>query len=93
LPLYLQDKFIKNVSDVVSKGDKVTVKVLSVDSMAGRIALSMKGLSGERRRRSALVRRGGRNPAPGGCGAGGRAARRAARRAAQARPAAPGRDA
>jgi hypothetical protein len=33
---------------VVSKGEKVTVKVLSVDTRAGRIALTMKGLSGER---------------------------------------------
>jgi ribosomal protein S1 len=47
LPLYLQDKFIKNVSDVVQKGDKVSVRVLSVDPKAGRIALSMKGMSGE----------------------------------------------
>jgi len=40
----LSDKFIKNPMDVVSVGDIVTVKVLSVDSARKRISLSMKGI-------------------------------------------------
>ncbi|MBP3375449.1 MAG: helix-hairpin-helix domain-containing protein, partial [Clostridia bacterium] len=41
----LSDKFVKHPSDVVSVGDIVNVKVLSVDLKKKRIALSMKGLN------------------------------------------------
>ena len=41
----LSDKFIKHPSQVVSLGDIVKVKVLSVDLKKKRIALSMKGLN------------------------------------------------
>ena len=41
----LSDKFVKHPSDVVSVGDIVNVKVLSVDVKKKRIALSMKGLN------------------------------------------------
>ena len=40
----LSDKFVKNPMDVVSVGDIVTVKVLSVDPARKRISLSMKGV-------------------------------------------------
>ena len=40
----LSDKFVKHPSDVVSVGDVVKVKVLSVDLKKKRIALSMKGI-------------------------------------------------
>jgi len=41
----LSDKFVKHPSSVVSVGDIVNVKVLSVDVKKKRIALSMKGLN------------------------------------------------
>ena len=41
----LSDKFVKHPSQVVSLGDVVKVKVLSVDLKKKRIALSMKGLN------------------------------------------------
>ena len=41
----LSDKFVKHPSSVVSVGDIVNVKVLSVDIKKKRIALSMKGLN------------------------------------------------
>ena len=41
----LSDKFVKHPSSVVSVGDIVNVKVLSVDLKKKRIALSMKGLN------------------------------------------------
>ncbi len=41
----LSEKFVKHPSDVVSVGDIVNVKVLSVDLKKKRIALSMKGLN------------------------------------------------
>ena len=41
----LSEKFVKHPSDVVSVGDVVNVKVLSVDVKKKRIALSMKGLN------------------------------------------------
>ena len=41
----LSDKFVKHPSQVVSLGDVVKVKVLSVDVKKKRIALSMKGLN------------------------------------------------
>ncbi len=40
----LADKFVKNPMDVVSVGDIVKVRVLSVDSGRKRISLSMKGI-------------------------------------------------
>lgn len=40
----LSDKFVKNVADVVSLHQHVTVRVLDVDTARGRINLSMKGL-------------------------------------------------
>ena len=40
----LSDKYVKHPSDVVSLGDVVTVKVLSVDAKKKRIGLSMKGI-------------------------------------------------
>jgi uncharacterized protein len=40
----LSDKYVKHPSDVVSLGDVVTVKVLSVDVKKKRIGLSMKGI-------------------------------------------------
>lgn len=40
----LSDKFVKNVADVVSLHQHVTVRVLDVDTVRGRINLSMKGL-------------------------------------------------
>ena len=44
----LSDKFVKHPSNVVSLGDKVNVKVLSVDIKKKRIALSMKGVKQEK---------------------------------------------
>ena len=41
----LSDKYVKHPSQVVSLGDVVKVKVLSVDLKKKRIALSMKGLN------------------------------------------------
>ena len=41
----LADKFVKHPSEVVSLGDNVKVKVLSVDVKKKRISLSMKGLN------------------------------------------------
>ena len=38
----LSDRFVKHPSDVVSLGDRVEVRVLSVDIKKKRIALSMK---------------------------------------------------
>ena len=43
----LADKRVAKTSDVVSKGEEVSVKVVSVDDENQRISLSMKGLSGE----------------------------------------------
>jgi uncharacterized protein len=40
----LADKFVKNPMDVVSVGDIVKVRVLSVDNARKRISLSMKGI-------------------------------------------------
>ena len=40
----LSDKYVKHPSDVVSLGDIVSVKIISVDVKKKRIALSMKGL-------------------------------------------------
>lgn len=39
---HLADKFIKHPSDVVSVGDNVSVRVLSVDKDRGRVSLTMK---------------------------------------------------
>lgn len=41
----LADRFVKHPLDVVSVGDTVKVRVLSVDKRRNRIALSMKGMS------------------------------------------------
>ncbi|OPZ76510.1 MAG: 30S ribosomal protein S1 [Actinobacteria bacterium ADurb.Bin444] len=41
----LADRFVRNPLEVVSVGDVVDVRVLSVDLKRNRIALSMKGLS------------------------------------------------
>jgi uncharacterized protein len=41
----LSDKYVKHPSQVVSLGDVVKVKVLSVDLKKKRIALTMKGLN------------------------------------------------
>jgi uncharacterized protein len=41
----LSDKYVKHPSQVVSLGDVVKVKVLSVDLKKKRISLSMKGLN------------------------------------------------
>lgn len=38
----ISDKFIKHPSEVLSVGDRVTVKILSVDVQKQRIALTMK---------------------------------------------------
>ena len=40
----LSDKYVKHPLDVVSVGDVVKVKVLSVDEKRGKISLSMRGL-------------------------------------------------
>ncbi|MFH2048618.1 MAG: S1 RNA-binding domain-containing protein, partial [bacterium] len=40
----LADKFIKNPTDIVKTGQKVKVKVLSIDIERKRIALSMKAI-------------------------------------------------
>ena len=40
----ISDKYIKDVHDVLSVGDVVTVWVLSVDEGKKRISLTMKGL-------------------------------------------------
>ena len=40
----ISDKFIKHPSEVLSVGDIVNVKVLSVDTKKGRISLTMKGV-------------------------------------------------
>ena len=39
----LSDKFVKNVSDVVKVGDKISVKLISIDEL-GRLNLSKKGV-------------------------------------------------
>ncbi len=39
----LSDKFVKNVSDVVKVGDKISVKLIGIDEM-GRLNLSKKGI-------------------------------------------------
>ncbi len=41
---HLADRFVKNPSDVVRAGQKVRVRVVSVDAVRKRIGLSMKGL-------------------------------------------------
>ena len=38
----LSDRFVKHPSDIVSVGDRVEVRILSVDLKKKRIALSMK---------------------------------------------------
>ncbi|GBF94405.1 hypothetical protein Rsub_07219 [Raphidocelis subcapitata] len=40
----LTDGYVKNVADVIKVGDKVKVKVLTVDAGAKRLALTMKGM-------------------------------------------------
>ncbi len=40
----LSHKYVKDPNDLVAVGDRITVRVLSVDKTRGRIALSMKGL-------------------------------------------------
>jgi len=40
----LADKFVKNPTDIVKPGQKVKVKVISVDIERKRIALSMRGV-------------------------------------------------
>ena len=40
----LSDKYIKNPRDVVSVGDIVKVKVLSIDLEKQKVALTMKGI-------------------------------------------------
>ncbi len=40
----MADRFVENVSDIVSIGDKIKVKVISVDIKRKRISLSMKSL-------------------------------------------------
>jgi uncharacterized protein len=40
----LADRFVKNAMEVVSVGDIVKVRVLSVDPVRKRISLSMKGI-------------------------------------------------
>eukprot|EP00197_Chlamydomonas_leiostraca_P002908 CAMPEP_0202857290 /NCGR_PEP_ID=MMETSP1391-20130828/291_1 /ASSEMBLY_ACC=CAM_ASM_000867 /TAXON_ID=1034604 /ORGANISM="Chlamydomonas leiostraca, Strain SAG 11-49" /LENGTH=553 /DNA_ID=CAMNT_0049536075 /DNA_START=24 /DNA_END=1682 /DNA_ORIENTATION=+ len=42
----LSDKFVKNVASLVKVEDVVRVRVMTVDATSGRIALSMKGMSG-----------------------------------------------
>ena len=44
----LSDKFVKHPSEVVSVGDIVRVRVLTVDSKRKRIGLSMKGIDGRK---------------------------------------------
>jgi ribosomal protein S1 len=44
-PRTLQDKFTRSVASVVAVGQAVRVKVLSMDAAAGRIALTMKGVT------------------------------------------------
>jgi len=39
----LSDKFVKNVSDVVKVGDKISVKLIGIDEL-GRLNLSKKGV-------------------------------------------------
>jgi uncharacterized protein len=41
----LADRYVRNPFEVVSVGDVVTVKVITVDLTRGRIGLSMKDLS------------------------------------------------
>ena len=41
----MADRYVKNPFEVVSVGDVVEVKVISIDIDRGRIGLSMKGLS------------------------------------------------
>lgn len=41
--IFVQDGFVGSVGDVVSVGDEVEVRVLSVDAATGKIALTMKG--------------------------------------------------
>lgn len=43
----LKEGFVRNVEDVVTVGDEVTVRVKEVDVAKGRIGLSMKGVSQE----------------------------------------------
>ena len=40
----LSDKYVKHPLDVVSVGDVVKVKVLSVDEKRGKISLTMRGV-------------------------------------------------
>jgi len=42
----MQDGFVKNANAVVQPNQTVTVRVMSVDASTGRIALTMKGMSG-----------------------------------------------
>ena len=39
---HLSNRFVQDVSDFVSPGDEVNVRVLSIDAQSGKIALSMK---------------------------------------------------
>jgi predicted RNA-binding protein with RPS1 domain len=39
---HLSNRFVQDVSDFVSPGDEVNVRVLSIDAQNGKIALSMK---------------------------------------------------
>ena len=41
----LSGRFVKNPSDVVRAGQKVRVRVISIEAARKRIGLSMKGLS------------------------------------------------
>jgi predicted RNA-binding protein with RPS1 domain len=43
---HTQGGFVKNANDIVQPNQTVNVRVMSVDASTGRIALSMKGLSG-----------------------------------------------
>ena len=40
----LADRYVRNPSEIVSVGDRITVKVLDVDEKRKRISLSMRGL-------------------------------------------------
>ena len=44
----LSDKYVKHPSEIVSVGDIVRVRVLSVDEKRKRIGLSMKGTDGRK---------------------------------------------
>lgn len=41
-----QDGYVSNASSVVQQGQTVRVRVMSADPSTGRVALSMKGMSG-----------------------------------------------